>query len=218
MATATVPEVRTRDRLILHHVSWKDYTRFLDLFAERPAWRLTYDRGMLEIMSPSGTHEGKVDLLARFVVVLTEELNLPVKAGASTTFRLKKEEKGLEPDRSWWIANEGLVRHKSEVDLSQDPPPDLCIEVDVTHSSLDRMGIYATLRVPEIWHLTVHGLTFNVLKGQDYAVNPASLAFPLVTPKDLLAHLALLRQMDENAIIRQFRSWVRDQLANAATP
>jgi Uma2 family endonuclease len=212
MATAEATKVRPRDRLVLDPVSWQDYTRFLDLFAERPAWRLTYDGGVLEIMSPSGTHESSVDLLARFVDVLTEELDLPVKAGASTTFRLKKEQKGLEPDRSWWIATEGLVRSKREVDLSQDPPPDLCIEVDVTHSSLDRMRIYAALGVPEVWHLTEHGLTFNVLKKKSYAAKPVSLAFPLITPADLLTHLALLGQMDNTAIVRKFRTWVRQRL------
>jgi Uma2 family endonuclease len=217
MATATATRVRTRDRLVLDPVTWQDYTSFLELFADRPAWRLTYDRGVLEIISPSGTHESSVDLLARFVDVLTEELNKPVKAGASTTFRLKKEQKGLEPDRSWWIANEALVRAKREVDLSQDPPPDLCIEVDVTHSSVDRMRIYATLRVPEVWRLTDQGLTFNFLKKKSYAAKPVSLAFPFVTPADLLTHLSLLGQVDNTAIVRQFRAWVRDKIAASTT-
>jgi Uma2 family endonuclease len=216
MATAT--QVRPRNRLILEHVSWKDYTRFLDLFAERPAWRLTYDKGVLEIMSPSGTHETRSDLLARFVVALTEELGLPIKAGGSTTFRLESKEKGLEPDRSWWIASEGLVRGKWEVDLANDPPPDLCIEVDVTSSSLDRMGIYLSLGVPEVWRLDEQGLTFNVLRKKTYVVKPVSLAFPLVSSADLLTHLALFGQMDENAIVAQFRTWAREKTAGTAKP
>jgi Uma2 family endonuclease len=214
MATADATELRTRDCLVLDPVSWQDYTSFLKLFADRPAWRLTFDRGVLEIMSPSGTHESSVDLLGRFVDILTDELDLPVKAGASTTYRRKKAQRGLEPDRSWWIANEGLVRSKREIDLSQDPPPDLCIEVDVTHSSLDRMRIYATLGVPEVWQLNDESLTFHVLKKKSYEVKSASLAFPFVTPEVLLTHLGLLGQLDNTAIVREFRAWVRLQIAD----
>jgi Uma2 family endonuclease len=209
-ATPTIP----RDRLVLDLVSWRDYTRFLFLFAERPAWRLTYDRGVLEIMSPSKAHESGVELLGRFVVVLTEELGLPINAGGSTTYRRKRRRKGLEPDRSWWIANEHLVRGKLEIDLSQDPPPDLCIEVDVTNSSLDRMGIYASLGVPEVWRLDAQGLTFNVLEKKASVVRSVSLAFPLVSPADLLGPLNLRGQADENAIVAQFRSWVRQKIAD----
>jgi Uma2 family endonuclease len=218
MATATVPQARVQERVVLHPVSWQDYTRFVDLFAERPAWRLTYDRGVLEIMSPSGKHESAEDLLDRFVVLLTEELDLPIKVGGSTTFRLEREEKGLEPDRSWWIANEGQVRGKLEVDLHTDPPPDLCIEVDVTRSSLDRMGIYASLRVPEVWRLDEHGLSFNTLRKKIYTAKPVSLAFPWITPEDLLTYLALVGQMDENAIVKKFRAWVRQKIACATNP
>ena len=36
------------------------------------------------------------------------------------------------------------------LDLRVDLPSDLAIEMDVTHSSLDRMSIYAALGVPEV--------------------------------------------------------------------
>ena len=37
----------------------------LHVFAERPAVRLTYDRGSLEIMSPLYEHESDADFLGR---------------------------------------------------------------------------------------------------------------------------------------------------------
>jgi len=45
------------------------------------------------------------------------------------------------------------VRGLRRIDLSRDPPPDLAVEVDITHSSLDRMGIYERLGIPELWRL-----------------------------------------------------------------
>jgi Uma2 family endonuclease len=147
-------------------------------------------------------------------VTLTEELGLPVKAGGSTTFRRRRRRRGLEPDDCYWIAREPQVRGKRHIDLRTDPAPDLAIEVDVSHSSLDRMAIYAALGVPEVWRLTAEGLTFHVLgKDRKYAESAHSLAFPQVTPANLAGFLALRGQMDENAVVQQFRAWVRQLVA-----
>src|SRR5207249_86588 len=109
---------------------WNEYSRMLRFFAERPGYRLTYDRGTLEIMSPLFEHEFGADLLGRFVVVLTEEMGLPLQAGRSTTFRSRRMRRGLEADHSWWIAHALQIRGKRRIDLRVDPPPDLAIEVD----------------------------------------------------------------------------------------
>lgn len=206
-------------RLVLHGVSWREYTRMLRAFAERPGFRLTYDRGTLEIMSPLHEHESDADLLGRFVVVLTEEIGLPIKAGRSTTFRRRRMRRGLEPDHSWWIAREPQVRGKRRIDLRVDPPPDLAVEVDVTHRSLDRMSIYARLGVPEVWRLDAKGLTFQALQPNGrYAEQTHSLTFPLFTPVDLMTYLALRTQRDENDVVRQFRVFVRQRLPAATDP
>src|SRR5438132_7530835 len=165
--------VRAAGHLVLTGADWRTYSRLLRVFAERPSVRLTYDRGDLEIMSPLPEHESDADMLGRFVVVLTEELGLPIKAGRSTTFRRRGLRRGLEPDNSYWIANEPRVRGKRRINLRIDPPPDLAIEVDVTSSSLNRMGIYAVLAVPEVWRLDGPVLTFYVLAAnRRYAESP----------------------------------------------
>src|SRR6266571_2187699 len=85
-------------RLVLYDVAWRDYQRFLRLFSDRPGVHLTYDRGVLEIMTLSYRHEGSGHIIGRFIIVLTEELNLPVQGGGSTTFCRRKKKRGLEPD------------------------------------------------------------------------------------------------------------------------
>jgi Uma2 family endonuclease len=52
-------------------------------------------------------------------------------------------------DESFYLTNEPAVREREEIDL--DPPPDLMLEVDITRSSRARMGVYAAMRVPEVW-------------------------------------------------------------------
>ncbi len=205
--------------LVLDEVDWRTYSRFLRLFAERTSFRLTYDRGVLEIW---GSPRGPVRvayLLGRFVDTLTEELGLTVMAGRSTTYRSRRHRRGLEPDNSYWIANEPQMRGKDVIDLRKDPPPDLCMEVDATRSSLDRMGIYARLCVPEVWRLDDDGLTFNVLQANGtYQGAPQSLSFPMLTPADVMRFLALRAQHDDNEVVRRFRDWVRQNRPSRPTP
>jgi Uma2 family endonuclease len=218
MSNAPTKHSRSACRsLVLEDIDWQTYTRLLRAFAERPGVRLTYDRGVLEIMSPLHEHESDADLLGRFVVVLTEELGLPIKAGRSTTLRRRRRRRGLEPDHSWWIANEPQVRGKRRISLRVDPPPDLAVEVDVASSSLRRLSIYAALGVPEVWRLDDQGLTFHVLQPDGrYVAGTHSRAFPFVAPADLMAFLPLRASLDENAVVRQFRAWVQQRLAGGA--
>jgi len=91
-------------------------------------------------------------------------------------------------------------------------PPDLALEVDITHSSFDRLAIYAALGVPEIWRLESQGVSCQLL-GSDgrYSQSEQSRAFPGLRLADLKPFLALRGQRDENAILRELRAWVRQQ-------
>lgn len=210
--------------LRLSGVDWQTYSRLLRAFAERPAIRLTYDRGELEIMSPLLEHDDDGELLGDFVFTLTDELGLPLKRGGSTTLRRRLKQRGLEADKCFWIANAHVMAGRRRLDLRTDPPPDLAIEVDVTHSSLDRLSIYAALKVPEVWQLKRDTLTFHVLgEGGSYTTADRSLAFSQIAPADLVGFLQQARQAgDENAVIRQFRNWIRRHPAagpaGASTP
>lgn len=203
--------VRPGNRLVLYNVPWTTYGRLLRMFSESQI-RMTYDRGTLEIMTLTYGHESYSYLLGRFVDTLTEELGWPIAGGGSTTFKRRRKKRGLEPDNCYWIANEPFVRGKTKLSLGKDPPPDLALEVDVSRSSLDRMSIYAALKVPEVWRFDGKGLSFHVL-GPDgnYSKAGYSLSFPKVTAGDLLSFLSMRGQMDDNALIRQFRVWVRQR-------
>ncbi|HZT81669.1 MAG TPA: Uma2 family endonuclease [Gemmataceae bacterium] len=219
MSTVPARPVAAGQGLLLHDVDWRTYSRLLHAFAERPGVRLTYDRGSLEIMSLLFEQDSDAYPIGRFVDVLTEEMALPIEGGRSTTLRRRRRRRGLEPDNCFWIAHASQIQGRRRIDLRVDPPPDLAIEVDVTHSSLDRMSLYASLGVPEVWRLDGPNLTFHGL-GADgkYTERTHSLAFPFVTPADLTRFLALHAAQDANAVVRQFRAWVRQQLAGGTPP
>ena len=210
----SVRRAPARQILRLSHVDWKVYLRLRHAFDIHRGVRMTYDRGELEIMSPLLKHDDDAAILERFVVVLTEELGLPIKHGGSTTLKRRKRQKGIEADRCYWIANAARMAGKRELDLRTDPPPDLAIEVDVTHSSLDRMSIYAALNVPEVWRVEGDLITFDFLDADGvYRSLDRSRWFPILAPADLLRFLALARRAgDENVVVQQFRDWVRQQI------
>jgi Uma2 family endonuclease len=202
---------------VLHNIDWGTYTRLMRALEGRRRFRLTYDRGTLEIRSPLWEHENPAYLLGRFVDVLTEELRLPCRAGRSVTLRRKRKSRGLEADNCYWIANAARLQGKGRLDLRVDPPPDLAIEVDVTHSSLDRMSIYAALGVPEVWRLTKGGFAFHILEATGYQVRANSLSFPALASADLALFLTQPGPIDETALAVRFRSWVRQVLMTGPT-
>jgi Uma2 family endonuclease len=189
----------------------------LRIFEDRRGYRLAYDRGELEIMSPTSFgHDKDSNFLGFFIVALTDELALPLLPGGSVTLRRRAKQRGIESDHCFWIANASQVAGVGDLDLRIHPPPDLAVEVDVTSSSLNRLGIYAALKVPEVWRLEGNQLTFLIL-GSDgkYATATHSMAFPLVTPADLMTFVQQARQADNvNVVLHQFRAWIQQRLAN----
>ncbi len=179
--------------------------------------RLTYDRGSLEIMTLSAPHESPKRCLARMIETLTEELNIPIPSGGSQTFRSQLKEKGLEPDECYWVEHELLVRGKKDIDLEDDPPPDIAVEIEISRNVLDRLGIYAAIRVPEVWRYDGRTLTIMVLQvDQTYAAVDQSPSFPWLPLARFRQFLAESGTAGETRWIRSFRAWVRDEVAPLA--
>ena len=148
------------------------------------------------------------------VEALTEELELPLAAYGSLTFKRRRKLRGLEPDECYWIQSEAKVRDLEEFNFRRDPPPDLVIEIDITSSSARRMEIYQDLLgVPEIWRHDGENLQFHLLGRGGYKVSEKSRTFPGLRSADLAPFLALRGKTDVNTIIRRFRTWVRKRIA-----
>ncbi|KAF0188449.1 MAG: hypothetical protein FD167_6206, partial [bacterium] len=138
------------NRIVLYNISWTTYESLLRDLSSQSAPHLTYDQGILEIMSPLPPHERINRITALIVEVLAEELNIDVDSLGSTTFKREDLERGFEPDSCFYIKNESAIAGKDEIDLNIDPPPDLIFEVDITSPSIAKLPIYAHLGVPEV--------------------------------------------------------------------
>jgi Uma2 family endonuclease len=209
--TATLIQI-PQTGVLLKNISWQTYESLVNELAEQAGIRLTYDRGNLEIMTPSAPHEGSKKILGRFVESVTEELNVEIRSLGSLTCRRKDLARGLEPDQCYYIQNENVVWDKAQIDLNQDPPPDLVVEIDVTSSSIDRLSLYASLGVPEVWRYDGNRFIIYQLSAGEYVERDVSPTFPFLSQVEMLRFLELGRTTKENALIRLFREWVRSQI------
>lgn len=200
--------------LLLHDVDWQAYVAIGEALGERPALRMTYDRGDLEFMTTSREHELYKTRLARLIETLTEELNIPIEMGGNMTFRRPESERALEPDECFWIAHEAQMRARLEWDPAHDPPPDLVLEIEVSRSALNRMTILAALGVPEVWRCNGETIHVHRLQAdQTYQAVEGSLIFPGLPIQGIVPFLQLSATEDNLTRVRAFRAWVREQLA-----
>jgi len=211
--TATL--IQSPDRVVLPNISWQTYQLLIRDFEQEPAIRLTYDRGMLEIRMPLDPHETYKKLLGRLVEAATEELDIEIRSLGSRTCDRADLARGLEPDQCYYIQNEALVRGVAQIDLNQFPPPDLALEIDITSSSINRLSIYATLGVPEVWRYNGQTLTILSWQNGEYLSLDRSIALPLLNAEDLVRFLALRNAIGETKLVKQFRRWVKDTIAEA---
>ena len=137
--------------ILLPGVRWETYESLLADMQDSHAAQFAYDRGVLEIMAPSYEHDNLKHIIAVLVEVLAGELEIDIEGGGSTTFRRQDLARGFEPDACFYIQHAELVRGKKQIDLAQDPPPDLIIEIDITSPSLNKFPIFAALGIPEVW-------------------------------------------------------------------
>jgi Uma2 family endonuclease len=206
---ATVLEKAER-RIILRDVSWRTYEELLKDCEDRSSPRLTYDRGVLEIMSPSAEHEEYNRTVAMLVEVVAEELSIDVRNLGSTTFKREEPLLGAEPDSCFYIEHAGSIAGKTTVDLGADPPPDLVIEIDITRDSIDKLAVYAALRVPEIWRFDGATLSIFRIAGESYEGSDRSAAMPILTKAVIEDFLNKSKQLSRTAWLRALRQSVKD--------
>ena len=201
------------ERFLLRRITWQGYEALLREVGDQRVF-ITYDRGNLELMSPSSRHERVSGMITRMIWAYTEAMNIPTASFGMSTFRREDIERGLEPDSCFYIANEPRMRACKDVDLTRDPPPDLAIEIDIRRSALDRQSIYEALGVTELWVWANGGLQMMGLNDHGrYEPISKSVNLPGVPPEVVSKFVVLRDEMDELNWIRAFRKWAYEQTA-----
>lgn len=90
--------------------------------------------------------------------------------------------------------------------MSKDPPPELVIEIDITHGSLPKFPIFAGLEIEEIWRFDGEGVKFYRLQNENYAEIGTSVCLPNVkseTVAELLFAAQKMKRFDWVKLIHQ---------------
>jgi Uma2 family endonuclease len=206
----SAPTEAPERRLFFRDVTWDSYLTLADWIGER-ALRVTFDRGSLELMSPSPTHEQLKRILGTMVQILIDAFELPSEELGSTTFRRKDLDAGLEPDECFYIASASLARSVDVID--EAPPPDLVIEIDISSSSIDRIKLYERMGVPEIWRFDGQSLRIlRLTRRGRYVPRRSSPTFGGIGIEDLCDWIDRARTADKTAWRKAFRAWVGERV------
>lgn len=213
---AAVEKSGAEPRVVLHAVSWQQYVAIGDILQDHPGLRMTYDRGNLEFMTTSSEHERLKKFLSRMLETLVEEFGLELATAGNMTFRREDLKRGLEPDDCFWIAHEAQMRTRREWDPSSDPPPDLVLEIEISRSALNRLSIYASLGVAEVWRCDGETIRVHVLQADgSYHPSDASPTFPSIPVAEVIAFLRTKESLGYFGLIRAFQEWVRQRRPSA---
>lgn len=192
-------------RVVIQNLSWDRYLQILSALPESRSSRLTYDDGTLEITMPLEAHEFFGRLIERFILTLVELLGMRVKTMGSTTMNYPNLRKGAEPDNAYYIQNQPLVKGRS-INFAEDPPPDLVVEIDITHTDIAKNQFYASIGVLEFWRFNGKVWRIYQLQSGVYIEVETSPTFPQV-PKAQLYTFLEQAQEDEIEAVRSLRSW-----------
>ncbi|MCT7954881.1 Uma2 family endonuclease [Laspinema palackyanum] len=199
-------------RVSLRGLTWQAYQQILHALPQSRSARLTYDRGILEITMPLESHEFALRLIERFIIILIFEMGLKIKTMGSTTMDREELDRGSEPDCAYYIQHQSQVAGRT-VDFTADPPPDLVVEVDITHTDIDKNRLYAAMGVPEFWRYNGRELKIYQLIEGIYQECDRSPTFTWVE-KEYLYEFLEQAQQDEMEAERRFRERVRGHIAS----
>lgn len=192
------PDPSTLDHFVyLRDVTWREYEALLAMRGERSVPRITYLRGVLELMSPSRYHELDKTKLARLLEAWAEEKGVVLEGYGSWTLKNSREERGAEPDECYTV---------NRTASSDEDRPDLAIEVIWTSGGLDKLEVYRKLGIREVWIYERETLRFFHLRGDRFEAEPRSELLPGLDPE---LFIRCMRETTQGAAVRALRLALR---------
>lgn len=192
---------------MFHSLDWQRYQTLRQTLSRERNVRFTYMHGTLEVTMALEIHEFSARLIELFIRILVVERGMKVKTMGSTTLDREMLDKSAEPDDAYYIQNQPLVTGR-DVDLERDPPPDLVVEVDITHTDINKLQLYSAMEVPEFWRYNGKVWRIYALHDGQYEEVEESPTFPWVPKMKLYEFLATARHDEVDAELA-LRQWVR---------
>lgn len=197
-------------RVVIYELDWQSYQQILVALPQKRRARLIYDQGTLELTMPSEAHDFFSRMIGLFIRILVEEFGFKIKTIGSTTMNYPALKKGSEADEAFYIQNQPRVAGRT-VDFAADPPPDLVVEIDISHTDINKNRFYARIGVPEFWRFNGKTLRIYQLQNGEYIEVETSPTFPELQKSRLYEFLEQCWD-DEIEACNALRAWVRQEL------
>lgn len=182
VTAAPVPvgeHVPTADqRLVMHNVSWDTFEAILAARGDRSPPLVAYFEGVLELMSPSRSHEQIKSYIGGLIEAYSIELGIEIAPYGSWLLKEQREEAGVEPDECYIF---GADQSKGR--------PDLVIEVVWTSGGVDKLEIYQRFGIGEVWFWRKNAIEIYQLAGAGYQRKERSACLPGLDPALLISLL-----------------------------
>ncbi len=177
-------------RVVYRGVDWSFYERLVDSIPEGGHIHVDYDGRDLELMSLGPKHEKINSRLDPLIGIIAREWNVPFARMGQTTWKRQEVSRGLESDRSYYFLPEKLAQDeeawgRGSDDIADYPNPDLAVEVDISPPQVDRAGIYAALRVAEVWRFVSGQVVIERLTPQGTYAAAETSGFLPVRPEEI---------------------------------
>ena len=133
--------------------NWDTYQMLDELIGSRSV-RVSYNEGIIEIMSISPLHEKLKTRLGRFLEAYCDHLGRSYEMLGSAT-QSQPGRRAAEPDESYAFG------------AGETDKPDLAIEVALSSGGMDKLSLWASLGVLELWIWQNEGLhVFHLQEGR----------------------------------------------------
>ncbi len=172
--------------------------------------------GLIALMSPSSEHENYAGGIDRLVQDVSLAMGTRVVTLGSTRWRRPgdPERTGAEPDACFYLGEKAQARARARHDgpetlaaFEANHPPDLVVEIELSHGDSGKPLFYREVGVAEMWRLDLRleGLKVEMLnlEAPDGPIRlDSSFVLPLCTPDFVRAALDLavdgrLRELDD---------------------
>ncbi|HEU5074116.1 MAG TPA: Uma2 family endonuclease [Polyangiaceae bacterium] len=178
--------------VVLRGATWADFQRVLELKGDSSVPRVAYLEGVLELMSPSQSHEAAKSRIGRLVEAWCVEKGVDITPYGSWTHENKETPRGIEPDECYVLG-----------DTAEPERCDLAIEVIWTSGSIDKLDIYRKLQVREVWFWKRGAISVHKLVGEQYQPIAAS---ELLAGIDLVELLEFIDVRPMTRAVREYRA------------
>ena len=197
---------------VMGRVTWDAYLKISEALEDQPGLRLIYCDGRLAFVGKSRRHEWLSECLGHLVMGIAAQLGVPCEPAGEATYRLHEKGAGLEGDRTFHFgANALAMRGGENYNFSTDPPPDLAIEVEVSHPADDAIIAWGRAGVPEVWRFDVASSTCSFWRRRDqgnYEAISRSECLPQISTDDVVELVQKARAIGVAPCLAQIPHWV----------